>query len=258
MKTLILGLVVTLALQTSFAQRAIEDKAIRYQQERMVYKQWDRSKFEPGSGLLGINPYYWLTWGLHPNYPDIDRRPLSGSGPQTQRLVLVGAMNNTSNKYKLEADTLRNTSLLEITNYSGALSSADPLWILYYSKELKPVLEFNGSAILAAVPAPVRGKIVSEGIYDWYKNELEVLKERVSGATSANMDRSSRILAYHRLLEEYRTLAATWATRTATAQKNLNLQQSQQKVKSNQVSIDAWNPNSDVEIAKEIVRTRKY
>jgi hypothetical protein len=258
MKKLIIGLVFTLALQTAFAQRAIQDEAIRYQQERMVFKQWDRGKFEPSSGWLGLNPYYWLTWGLHPNYPDTDRRPLSAWGPQTQRLGLVGVMNITSNDYKLEADTLRNTSILEITNFSGASSIADPLWILYYSKELKPVTEYNAGAILAALPAPVRGKIISEGLYDWYTNELDVLKERINGAKTAKMDRSSRILAYHRLLQEYRTLAATWATRTATAQKNLNLQQSQQKVKSNQVAIDTWNPNSDVEIARDVIRTRKY
>lgn len=243
---------------SSFAQRAIEDKAIRYQQERMVFKQWDRGKFEPGSGWLGINPYYWLTWGLHPNYPDTDRRPLSAWGPQTQRLGMVGVMNSTSGAYKLEADTLRSTSVLEIANQSGVLSSADPLWLLYYSKELKPVLEYNSAAILAAIPAAVRGKVISGGVFDWYKNELELLKERINGARSENMDRSSRILAYHRLLQEARTLAATWATRTAHAQTTLNLSQQQQKVKTAEIKIDAWDSASDVEIAKQVIRSRKY
>lgn len=258
MKTLFILIFTLLIKQLGFAQRAIEDEAIRYQQERMVFKQWDRGKFEPGSGWLGINPYYWLTWGLHPNYPDTDRRPLSTWGPQTQRLGLVGAMNNTSNAYKLEADTLRNTALLEIGNYKGAVSAADPLWILYYSKELKPVLEYNSAAILASIPASVRGKIISEGLYDWYKNELDVLKERINGAKSANMDRSSRILAYHRLLREYRTLAATWATRTAGAQKKMNLSLQQQKVKKAEVNIGSWTSNSDVEIAREVILKRKF
>lgn len=135
--------------QYCFAQKSIEDKAMRYQQERMVFKQWDKNKFEPGSGFLGLNPYYWLTWGLHPNYPDTDRRPLSGSGPQTQRLAMVGVMNSTSSAYRLESDTLRNTALLEINNQSGAVSAADPLWILYYSKELRPALEYSDAAILS-------------------------------------------------------------------------------------------------------------
>lgn len=242
----------------SFAQLAIEDKAMRYQQERMVFKQWDRGKFEPTSGWLGINPYYWLTWGLHPNYPNTDRRSLSSWGPQTQRLGLVGAMNNTSNAYKLEADTLRNTSLLEITNYSGAVSAADPLWILYYSKELKPVFEFSEASVLAPLTPAVRSKVISEGLYSWFKNELTVLKERINGAKNSNMDRGSRILAYHRMLQEYRTLQAAWTTRTATAAANQSKISQQQKAKANDLNVGSWTPNSDVEIAKEVLRTRKY
>nr|WP_232325395.1 hypothetical protein [Pedobacter panaciterrae] len=224
----------------------------------MVYKQWDRGKFEPGSGWLGINPYYWLTWGLHHNYPDIDRRPLSPWGPQTQRLGMVGLMNSTSGGYKLEADTLRNTALLEVSNFSGSLSAADPLWLLYYSKELKPVLEYSDEAILGALPNGVRAKVISEGTFGWYKNELDVLKERITGARSANMDRGSRILAYHRLLQEYRRLAATLTTRTSGAEKKMSLSSQQQKVKSGQVSIDSWTSKSDVEIARQVIATRKF
>lgn len=258
MKHLISTIVLFAVFQQVFAQLAIEDKAMRYQQERMVFKQWDRGKFEPTSGWLGINPYYWLTWGLHPNYPDTDRRPLSSWGPQTQRLGLVGAMNSTSNAYKLEADTLRSTSLLEITNYSGAVSAADPLWILYYSKELKPVLEFSETAELSALTPAIRSKVISEGLYDWFKNELTVLKERINGAKNSNMDRGSRILAYHRMLQEYRTLQATWATRTATAAANQSKVLQQEKAKANELNVGSWTPNSDVEIAKEVLRTRKY
>ncbi|NQX54471.1 hypothetical protein HQN86_12675 [Pedobacter panaciterrae] len=251
-------LIVAAISQSVYAQLAIEDKAMRYQQERMVFKQWDRGKFEPGSGWLGINPYYWLTWGLHPNYPDTDRRPLSAWGPQTQRLGLIGVMNNTSGAYKLEADTLRNTALLEISNHSGYLSAADPLWMLYYSKELRPVMEYSDYGILGALPVPVRAKVISEGTFSWFKNELDVLKERIEGARSANMDRSSRILAYHRLLMEYRRLSATWATRTVNAEKNMNLINRQRSVKSGQVNIDSWTSESDVEIAKEVLKSRKY
>lgn len=258
MKSLPIIITLLLLKQLGFAQLAIEDKAMRYQQERMVFKQWDRGKFEPTSGWLGINPYYWLTWGLHPNYSDTDRRPLSSWGPQTQRLGLVGAMNSTSNSYKLEADTLRNTSLLEITNYSGALSAADPLWLLYYSKELSPVLEFSDASILAPLPPAVRSKVIAEGLHNWFKNELSILKERINGARNSNMDRGSRILAYHRMLQEYRKLQASWTTRTATAAANQSKVRQQEKVKANDLNVGSWTPASDVEIAKEVLRTRKY
>ena len=258
MKFLFVLLLAGLSGPYCFAQKAIVDESIRYQQERMVYKQWDRGKFTPTSGFLGLNPYYWLTWGLHPNYPDLDRRPLSARGPQTQRLALVGTMNSVSGAYKLEADTLRNTSLLEISNQFGALSAADPLWLVYYSKELRPVLEYSSQSVLGPLPAAVRSKVIAEGLYSWYCFELEMLKERIDGARTTNMDRGSRIMAYHRMLLEYRNLSAAWTNRVATASANIGRVEKQQQVSSGQVSVPGWSSQSDVEIAKEVIRNRKY
>jgi hypothetical protein len=133
----------------------------------MVYLQWDKNKFEPKAGFLSLNPYYWLTWGLfHPSYHKKDLRPLSASGPQTQRLALVGAMNTTDNKYKLQSDTVRNTALSEIANQSGLISGLDPLWRLYYSKELAPVLDHSDDELLAPLSQPVRTAVISGGVYN--------------------------------------------------------------------------------------------
>lgn len=224
----------------------------------MVFKQWDKGKFEPTPGFLWTNPYYWMTWGLHPNYPDTDRRPLSAWGPQTQRLGIVGALNSTSGAYRLDADTLRNTALLEVSNYSGAVSGADPLWLLYYRKELRPVLEYSPASILNPLPVAVRGRVISEGIYDWYLEELGILKERLIGARNANMDRGSRIVAYHRLLAEYRKLAGVWNVRTAGAEQKASFTNQQNRVRSGNVPIGSWTTDTDIAIAKEVIRTRKY
>ncbi|MBE9599899.1 hypothetical protein [Pedobacter sp. MC2016-24] len=240
------------------AQKKINDESMRYQQERMVFKQWDKKKFTPTSGLLGLNPYYWLTWGLMPGYKKTDLRPLSATGPQTQRLGLVGVMNETERSYKLESDTLRNTTLIEIATHSGVLSATDPLWVLYYSKELKPVMEHSANGILSPLPAKVQAAVISEGLYNWYKHELEILKERLDGARTADMDRGSRILAYHRMLMEYRTLAARWAIRTASAGLNIGRAADQQAVRGNRVEIQSWTPESDAALAREIVRSRKF
>ncbi|TKC08021.1 hypothetical protein FA048_12725 [Pedobacter polaris] len=240
------------------AQKSIKDESVVYQQERMVHKQWDRSKFTPTSGWLGINPYYWMTWGLHPNYPKTDHRPLSPTGPQTQRLGLVAGMSSIDDAYKLHADTLSNSAVLEIANQSGAVSFADPLWILYYSKELKPVLENSMASILMPLPTKVRVKVVEEGIYDWYKNQLDMLQERIETARTSTLDRGARILAYHRMLKEYRALYGTWSTRIAAAQMTMRMTEQQQKVKTNNVTIDTWTPEMDVKIARDVINTRKY
>jgi hypothetical protein len=236
-------------------QSAAQDKAVRYQQERMVYLQWDQNKFEPKAGFLSLNPYYWLTWGLfHPSYHKTDLRPLSATGPQTQRLALVGAMSSTDSKYKLQSDTVRNTALSEVANQSGLVSEADPLWQLYYSSELKPVLNNSMASILAGLSPQVSAKLVSEGLYGWYKNELDMLKERIQAAHTTTMDRGSRILAYHRYLMEYRRLAGVWAIRTSSAQATLTMTAQQQKLKANQVTVTNWTPQTDIQIANQVLQ----
>jgi len=255
MKQFIFTAAVFLLSLQSYAQSVVTDKSIRYQQERMVFKQWDQNKFTPTSGFLGLNPWYWLTWGFfYPNYHKTDLRPLSGSGPQTQRLALVAAMNSTDNSYKLQSDTLRNIALSEIAGQSGQVSGADPLWMLYYSNEFKPVLNNSMASILAGLSPQVSSKLVTEGLYSWYKNELDRLKERIEGAHSADMERGARIMAYHRLLQEYRRLSGVWAIRTASAQTTMAMAAQQQRLKSNQVTAPDWTPQTDIQIAAKVLQ----
>jgi hypothetical protein len=254
-KTTFLILTALACAANGFAQSAAVDKSIRYQEERMVFKQWDKNKFTPTSGFLGLNPYYWLTWGLfYPNYHKTDLRPLSATGPQTQRLGMVATMSTTDNNYKLQSDTVRNTAFSEIAGQSGLAAAADPLWLLYYSNEFKPVLDNSMAGILAGLSPQVSSRIVSEGLYGWYKNELDRLKERIQGAHTADMERGSRIMAYYRLLAEYRTLAGVWAIRTSSAQTTIDMEAKQQKLKNNQVAVADWTPQTDIEIAKQVLR----
>ncbi|MBS7565565.1 hypothetical protein KHS38_14220 [Mucilaginibacter sp. Bleaf8] len=252
-------LLVALALivyrSAGFAQSAVKDESVRYQQERMVYLQWDQNKFTPKAGFLSLNPYYWLTWGLfHPNYHKTDLRPLSSTGPQTQRLALVGAMNSTDSRYKLQSDTIRNTALAEIANQSGLVTDADPLWQLYYAKELKPVIHHSATSILGGLSPAVSAQLVTEGLYAWYKNELDMLAERVNAAHAGDIDRGSRILAYHRLLLEYRRLAGVWAIRTSSAQTTMRMTAQQEKLKNNRAAVSQWTPQTDVQIARTVLQ----
>ena len=259
MRKLLLIFAFSFRLLASYAQTEVNDQAIRYQQQRMVFQQWDQNKFKPGKGFLGLNPYYWLVWGwFDPNYHKTDLRPLSPGGPQTQRLALVASMNSIDGKYKLHSDTVKNTALSEIANQSGLLSDADPLWLLYYSSELKPVLNNTPATILSGLSPQVSAKLVSEGLYNWYKNELDMLKERINGARSTNMDRGSRIMAYYRFLSEYRKLSGIWAIRTSAAQKTLDMTAQSQQVQTGKTTVPNWTPESDVQIANKVLQNAKY
>ncbi|MFC0513150.1 hypothetical protein ACFFGT_03025 [Mucilaginibacter angelicae] len=254
-KTIFLFITGLFCTANGFAQSIVSDKSIRYQQERMVFKQWDQKKFTPTSGFLGLNPWYWLTWGFfYPNYHKTDLRPLSPNGPQTQRLGMVAAMNSTDNKYKLQADTIRKTALSEIAGQSRLAAGADPLWMFYYGNEFKPVLNNSMAGILSGLPPRVSTRLVSEGLYSWYKNELDRLKERIEGAHTADMERGSRIMAYYRLLNEYRRLAGVWAIRTSSAQTTIDMEARQQRLQGNRVTVSDWTPQTDIEIARKVLQ----
>ena len=246
--------VIVLISTTATAQSVINGESIRYQQQRMVFLQWDQNKFTPKPGFLSLNPYYWLTWGLfYPSYHKNDLRPLSASGAQTQRLALAGTMNSIDGKYKLQSDTVRNTMLSAIAAQSGALSDAEPLWLLYYKKQFQPLLNYSAANILGPLPHDVGEKLVAEGLYDWYSNELARLKERVQGARSANMDRGSRILSYYRLLNEYKRISSVWAIRTASAAITLRITARRQQLVNYQSDIPLWTPQSDIQIVNRVL-----
>jgi hypothetical protein len=238
-----------------FAQKKVNDKSVIYQQERMVFKQWDQNKFTPTHGFLYLNPLYWLTWAWFPNYHKTDLRPLGPSGPQTQRLALAAAMQNTDNAYKLQADTLRNTAISEAINYSGLVSSTDPLWLLYYSKEFKELLNQKDDQLLSGVSPKVQSYLVSSGIYASYLEQSHSLAERLNSTRTTTLDHGSRILTYSRLLAEYRKLNAAWATKKQQAGTFLALSEKAKNIKS-PVTTTVTFPvgyKSDRQIADEIL-----
>ena len=110
------------------------------------------------------------------------------------------------------------------------------------------------ASILAGLSPQVSAKLVSEGTYSWYNNELDMLKQRIQGAHSADMDRGSRILAYYRLLKEYRRLSAVWAIRTSSAQSTLTMTAQQQRLKTGQVTVTNRTPQTDIEIANKVLQ----
>jgi len=238
------------------AQKKITDKHITYQQERMVFKQWDAGKFTPKPGFLGLNPQYWITWALHPNYPKTDLRPLGTLGPQTQRLMLAAAMQNTDNLYKLHADTLRNTALGEASNYSSALAFADPLWLMYYRNEFEGLLNQADADMLSGLSSKEKQYMISSGLLEWYSEESRALLERLEIARSTTVDRGSRIMAYHRMLAEFRKLSASWETKKSRAKAYLSIRSSAQKLRAGEVPRPA-SPKSDIQIANDILKKSK-
>lgn len=240
------------------AQKRIRDRHITNQQERMVFKQWDRSKFTPTSGFLGLNPEYWLTWALHPNYPKTDLRPLGPLGPQMQRLGLVAAMQSTEEAYKLQSDTVYNTTYAEGTLHSYYFVDVDPLWLLYYKKEFQPLADAQEEDPLLGLSIEEKDYMTMSGMLDWYNTEKKALCERVNIARATNVDRGSRILAYHRMLLEFRKLSALWEDKKKKVRLYLSMRSKSQQVKDRAEPITkSPGHKSDISIADEILKKSK-
>lgn len=256
MRTILIVFCLFSLATSALGQMNITDKHITNQQERMVFKQWDEDKFTPTPGFLWLNPEYWMTWALHPNYPKTDLRPLGPTGPQTQRMMLAVAMDNTDYRYKLHSDTLRNTALSEAVNYSSALSLADPLWLMYYSKEFTGLTDGQDADLLVGLSTAERQYIISSGLYNWFKEESKALLERLEAAKTTTLDRGSRIMAYHRMLAEYRKLLATWETKKSRAKTYLAIKSSKEKIRSGE-SFKPVGGKNDIQIANDILSKSK-
>ena len=242
---------------TVSGQMIINDESIRYQQERMVFKQWDKDKFIPKPGFLGLNPLYWLTWAWHPDYKKKDLRPLGPIGPQTQRLAFVMALQNTENAYKLQADTLRNTAITEAVNYSAVTSSIDPLWLLYYRHQFNPLINQQDADLLNGLTQKEKDYLNRSGVRNWYLEESHALAERLAAARNTTLDRGSRIITYHRLLAEYRKLAVTWDTKKQNAKLFLGLKESADNSKGADILIESLQNRTDKQIADDILSQSK-
>lgn len=204
--------------------KPIRDKHINHQQQRMVFKQWDRDKFTPSKGFLGLNYQYWLTWGLHPNYPKVDRRPLSVSGPQTLRMGFALAMKASIEHNKLHTDTIQHISLSELSHISPLSSTIDPLWILYYKEELDPLIDSGRTYDpFKDITPTLLSYLKQKGVYNWYQEEFASLKERLEIIRQATMERGSRIMAYHRILDEFKKLKSNLDSKIEYSKKYLHI-----------------------------------
>lgn len=258
MKTRLCFLLLFVASLDAVAQMTLHDRAIVAQQERMVFKSWDDNKFYPKPNrILGVptNPLWYLTWALHPNYPKTDRRPLSAAGMQTQRLALASAMQITSDYYNREADTVGLIAASHISRISGALSSLDPLYQLYYKKELAP-LDNIEEGVFDNVPLEVQRHLEESGALKTHLDQMSVLAERYQTAKRLDMERGQRILMYHRILQEMKASLQAWEKNIYLTQKTVFLQHILSKSSNDEAAAISWTEENDLEDMDEIIRNR--
>lgn len=258
MKRALLLLIGYLLIPKVYSQIQVHDKAIVAQQERMVFKQWDKNRFYPKPNrLLGVptNPNWYLTWALHPNYPNLDRRPLSPTGEQTQRLAYAAAMKVSSDYYKQNADSVGNLAVKEWARISGAISGTDPLYLLYYKKELSPLESIEETAF-KNVPVKVREYMSQHGAYGWYLDNMKRLAERYGFARTLDMERGQRIIMYHRIMLDMRKFLVKWAYKLSLTEKMMAFKEITERGGKGPIDLGKRGESEEEEIIHGIIKRR--
>ncbi|MCL4638330.1 MAG: hypothetical protein M5Z89_05005 [Olivibacter sp.] len=262
LSSLVLFSITRLCAQASV--KKIKDPHIRAQQQRMVYQSWGnwlpKAKYFLG---VQLNYHHTLTWGwLAPSQNNrymkgADIRPLGPYGQQTQRMLANAALQATSNTYKAYSDSIARDATSELYNSSGLFSTLDPLWRLYYSKEMDGLLNYDLSAIVSTLSDRQKIYLTKSGGIQWYDDQILMLQEKLNAAFNQDIDRGSRLINYHNLLIDYRKLQAKWMSKIALADKLYPLHEKAQQAQSPPSSGFTWNAASDREIMRAIMQRTK-
>lgn len=198
-----------------FSQRRIYDPTIVAQEKRQVFESWGDWRPYP-KYVLGIqtNFAYSTVWGMlsprrNRNYKNgADIRPLKVGGIETQRLAEVKIQESESKKIKVEIDSVYKRNVQDFAHWTPEIVDADPLWILYYKRMLKPLKEFQ------VRPSNYREwGFKDQETYDFLKSmgeieklqrKLDLMKGNYMIARTLPMPRGKRFLKYHKCLLEWR------------------------------------------------------
>lgn len=262
-KLSILMLLLSLSIVKLSAQvtvKKIKDPHIRAQQQRMVFTKWG-DWLPKGKYFLGVqyNIHHTMTWGwMAPNQNDryrrgADIRPLGPAGQQTQRMALNTALKSTSDKYKEYTDSIARDATSELYNTSGLFSSLDPLWRLYYSKELDKVVNYDRNSLISTLSNDQRIYLTRTGGINWYDEQMLIMQEKLNAAFNQDIDRGSRIINYHNLLLEFRKLRGVWIAKLLLADKLKPLYEKNNSIKSPPMNGFTSSRSSDEEIMRTIM-----
>lgn len=253
----------------SSGQTKLKDNAMRAQERRQVYQKWGdwnpKAKY-----FLGVqtNPMHTLVWGwmapsANRSYKKgSDIRPLKANGKQTLRLAAMEQQRAITDQIVKESDVIGKMATSEIAYYSKTLAKIDPLYLLYFKKTLKPIDEFNTNKLKGECGTTEIYTFLDEiGVINSHTREMNVLKDRLDGLFSSNIERGQRIIMYHRLLADLRSETETWdnhikSTKLFLSMKNKNAYRSPEQ--KDYKGFSGSQEDRDRQISRQIIEEVRY
>ena len=195
--------------------KRLNDPSIVAQHKRMTFESWGDWRPYP-KYFLGIqtNFAYATVWGMWA--PSINRaykngediRPLKPNGEQNLRLAQLKIQEEEAKKIKAASDTIYKRSVQDFAHWTSATVDADPLWLLYYKRMLKPITEFPNTPQnfieWRLKDQQTYETLNTTGTLKRLQEELDLIKEKYAMSRSMDMPRGKRFLMYHETLFKWR------------------------------------------------------
>lgn len=196
--------------------RRLNDEAIVSQHKRMVFESWGDWRPYGKYNFLGIqtNFAYATIWGMwapsrNRHYKrGADLRPLKPTGLENQRLLGLKEQQNQTKKIKIEVDSLYKRNLQDFAHWTPLTVDADPLWLLYYKRMLRPLSEMKETPLnyeeWGLDNVQIYETLKSNGEIDKLQESLDLLKDKYKKSRTTAMPRGKRFLMYHETLIGWR------------------------------------------------------
>lgn len=211
-----LFLFIAASVSAQVSVKRLNDPSIVAQHKRMVFESWGDWRPYP-KYFLGIQTNFayatvWGMWapGINRDYKDGDDiRPLKPTGEQNLRLAQLKFQEEEAKKIKAASDTIYKRSVQDFAHWTSATIDADPLWLLYYKRMLKPITEFPDTPQnfmeWRLKNQQTYETLNTTGTLKRLQEELDLIKEKYSMSRSMDMPRGKRFVMYHETLIKWRT-----------------------------------------------------
>ena len=248
--------------------KKLNDPSIVAQHKRMTFESWGDWRPYP-KYFLGIqtNFAYATVWGMWA--PSINRdykngediRPLKPNGEQNLRLAQLKLQEEETKKIKAASDTIYKRSIQDFAHWTSATVDADPLWLLYYKRMLKPITEFPNTPQnfieWRLKDQQTYETLNTTGTLKRLQEELDLIKEKYAMSRSMDMPRGKRFLMYHETLIKWRNFVQELRKHNNKTTLLLDYK----NILKNHLSTTlptSWNPASDKQIVQSTMQQYKH
>lgn len=204
--------------EISLAQKRIRDKAVENQQNRMVFKEWDKKKFtpvphwyDPISLVLFVAT--WVPYLSYMKGPDL--RPLRVGGEQTIREAIAENHRLSTEEYKKYSDSLKKAAQNKFLSHHPSIAKFDPLYLIFYKKQLIGLEQYEQNAFYN-VDDKLKDFMKNKDQHRQYLKEMELLLDRYNNAKKTFLERGQRIILMHNIYLDYRKTLASWKQQIET------------------------------------------